>query len=397
MNEENKDVLGSAETEKNDELYENLADRAKERRAARKEKKRKKTIKTAIISVLCIFLAACIALGTFAFLEIGGKLNKTAAVNIDKGSSAYVIAEELESAGVINSALMFKAYCKARGLGSDFKFGRYEFNKGASYAEIAEALTQQGNASIVRVTIPEGTGIYDYVKNVNGNKVTVLGMGSILEKAGVCTKADFYEAVEKVQMNGYLLSEADSERAYVALEGYLFPDTYQFYAYDSKECAVLAVEKMIENMRKKFTSQMVERANEINMSVNEVLTLASILQMEAGNAGEYMPKVAAVFYNRMNRGEKLGSSPTCYYGNAFDSDDGRYDTYKIKGLPPGPLCSPGMVAINAVLYPEKDFSGYFYFITDSSGKFYFHKTYNAQVNTINRLKRENKWIYEYLD
>jgi UPF0755 protein len=154
---------------------------------------------------------------------------------------------------------------------------------------------------------------------------------------------------------------------------------------------------MIGNMRVEFTSQMVERAQEINMSVNEVLTLASILQMEAGNAGDAMPKVAAVFYNRMNRGEKLGSSPTCYYGNSFSNDDGRYDTYEILGLPPGPLCSSGINAINAVLYPENNFSKYYYFVTDSSGKFYFHKTYNEQVNTINRLKRENKWIYEYLD
>ncbi len=393
MNEENKEIIENL-PELNTDSFENMIEKAA---LKREERKKKKTVKAVIISVLCVFLAVCIGVTAFAFLEIGGKLGGGATVNIQKGSSAYDIAEELEKSGVISNALLFRAFCKIKGYGADFQFGAYEIEKGSSYEEIAAILSKQGDSSIVRVTIPEGTGIYDYVKNVNGSNVTIPGMGSILEKAGVCTKEDFYDAVSKVNMEGYILSEADKVNTYVPLEGFLFPDTYQFYAYDSKECAKLAVEKMIENMRKKFTEDMVKRAKEINMSVNEVLTLASILQMEAGNAGDSMPKVAAVFYNRMNRGEKLGSSPTCYYGNAFPNDDGRYDTYKIRELPPGPLCSPGMTAINAVLYPEKNFSDYYYFVTDSSGKFYFHKTYNDQVNTINRLKRENKWIYEYLD
>lgn len=146
-----------------------------------------------------------------------------------------------------------------------------------------------------------------------------------------------------------------------------------------------------------FTQDMIKRAEELNMSVNEVLTLASIVQMEAGLDTGSMPKVAAVFYNRMNRGENLGSSPTCYYGDAFKNDDGRYNTYNIKGLPPGPLCSPGKEAINAVLYPEQNFTEYFYFVTDSKGKFYFHRTYEEQNVTINRLRQENNWIYEYFD
>ncbi len=396
MNEENKEIIETA-SDNTEENFENMLEKAAAARAERQKKKKKKTVKAVFLSILCLVLALIIGLGSFAAMEIGGTFNKGVTVNIKKGSSAYHIANELENSGAVKSAFLFRAYCKLKGYGSDFKFGMYEIKKGSNYEDIANILSSQGEAAIVRVTVPEGTGIYDYVKNVNGSNVTIPGIGSILEKAGVCTKKDFYDAVSKVELSGYMLSETNKEKAYVPLEGYLFPDTYEFYAYDSKECAALAVDKMIENMRAKFTSQMVERAQEINMSVNEVLTLASILQMEAGNAGEAMPKVAAVFYNRINRGEKLGSSPTCYYGNAFKNDDGRYDTYDILGLPPGPLCSPGINAINSVLYPEKDFSGYYYFVTDSSGKFYFHKTYNEQVNTINRLKRENKWIYEYLD
>ena len=396
MNEENKEIIETT-SENTEENFENLLEKAATARAQRQKQKKKKTVKAVFISALCLVLAIIIGFGSFVIMEIGGTFNKGVSVNVTKGSSAYNIADELEGSGAIKSAFLFRAFCKLKGYGSDFKFGMYKIEKGSSYKEIAEILSNQGEAEIVRVTIPEGTGIYDYIKDVNGNDVSVPGIATLLERAGVCTKQDFFDALSNVELTGSVLSGSNKENAYLPLEGYLFPDTYEFYAYDSKECALLAAKKMAENMTVKFTPEMVKRAEEINMSVNEVLTLASIIQMEAGNAGDAMPKVAAVFYNRLNRGEKLGSSPTCYYGNAFKNDDGRYDTYKVLGLPPGPLCSVGINAINSVLYPEENFNGYYYFVTDSSGKFYFHKTYNEQVNTINRLKRENKWIYEYLD
>ena len=133
--------------------------------------------------------------------------------------------------------------------------------------------------------------------------------------------------------------------------------------------------------------------------MNEVLTLASIVQMESGLNTTDMPGVAAVFYNRLNNSAEfstLGSSPTCYYGDSFKKDDGRYNTYNVEGLPPGPLCSPGIDAINAVLNPTEN-SPYYYFVTDSTGKFYFHKTLAEQNVTINRLKKDKNWIYEYFD
>ena len=117
-----------------------------------------------------------------------------------------------------------------------------------------------------------------------------------------------------------------------------------------------------------------------------------------GQNGNEMANVAAVFYNRLdsNAFSTLGSSPTCYYGDSFAEDDGRYNTYTIPGLPPGPLCSPGMAAIEAALYPTEN-SPYFYFVTDSQGKFYFHKTSAEQQNTIAALQRDGNWIYEYFD
>ena len=155
---------------------------------------------------------------------------------------------------------------------------------------------------------------------------------------------------------------------------------------------------MISESEKKIDAKMFARAKEMGYTMNEILTMASIIQMESGQNTSEMANVAAVFYNRLNSNEfpTLGSSPTCYYGGSFRSDDGRYDTYKIKGLPPGPLCSPSISAINAALYPaNKD--GYFYFVTDKNGKFYFHKTSAEQDKTINSLQKQGLWIYEYFD
>ena len=352
-----------------------------------------------IIGIASAVLAVIIGFSTFILCDMNGVFLKTDKnITIEKGTPAAQVAEILEDGGVIKGSFYFRIFSRLKGYDSSFKYGVYDIKAGSSYEEIAQKLMTEGAvAESVKVTIPEGTSISDYTKDVNGQDVTVPGIATLLERAGVCTKADFFEALEKVVPNGKIVSSADSQKTYHTYEGYLFPDTYEFYFYDSKECAALAVEKMLSHMENTFSEDMFRRAKEKNMSINEVLTLASIVQMESGLDTASMPKVAAVFYNRINSGSTLGSSPTCYYGNAFEKDDGRYDTYKIKGLPPGPLCSPGKKAIEAVLYPEESFSEYFYFVTDSKGKFYFHKTYAEQTATINRLRQENNWIYEYFD
>ena len=132
-------------------------------------------------------------------------------------------------------------------------------------------------------------------------------------------------------------------------------------------------------------------------NMHQILTMASIIQMEAGTDAEALPKIAAVFYNRLDSNDfaTLGSSPTCYYGDSFKRDDGRYNTYTAKGLPPGPLCSPSIDAIKAALNPDSN--EYFYFVTDAKGKFYFHKTLQEQNQTINKLKQDKNWIYEYFN
>lgn len=370
----------------------------------KRKKKTKNTIKSVIwvvsIVLVSVLLAGSVFLVGAEYLGLGIGRGKTCVIDVKPGASTAEIAQQLKDANAINSAIVFRVYSRIKGYDGQYKYGLYTFNNDeCAYEDLAEMLMTEGaKAETVTVTIPEGTGINDYTKNVNGEKVTVPGIATLLEKAGVCSRGDFIDALNNVEFDSEILSSVNVGKAYYELEGYLFPETYEFYSYDSKDCAKLAVEKMIAETEKRITSKMLKRAEEMGYTINEILTMASIIQMESGQASGEMSNVAAVFYNRLKSDDftTLGSSPTCYYGGSFRSDDGRYDTYKIKGLPPGPLCSPGISAINAALYPaNKD--GYFYFVTDKNGKFYFHKTSSEQDKTINSLQKQGLWIYEYFN
>ena len=361
-------------------------------------KKFKKPLIIGVIAVLVIGIGLLAFVGC-DFLGIGIGKGKNIELEVEKGSSTTAIVNELKESGAINCPLAFRVYSKIKGYDGMYKYGVYKFKNNIGYSAIADKLMYEGEkAKTVTVTIPEGTGINDYTKNVNGENVVVPGIATLLEKKGVCTKEDFFNAINTLEITSDLIKANNNSDVYYALEGYLFPDTYNFYAYDSKECARLAVERMIKATESKITEDMYKKAEDRGLTMREVLTLASIVQMEAGNNTKEMSKVAAVFYNRLNSPSfaTLGSSPTCFYGRSFENDDGRYNTYNIEGLPPGPLCSPGLDAIKAVLDPEKN-SPYYYFVTDSKGNFYFHKTLAEQNVTINKLKEGKNWIYEYFD
>ncbi len=351
------------------------------------------------IIVVSVGLALTVIYAGSDYLGIGFGRGEDTEMDIPYGSSTSTIAEKLSDTGAVKIPLLFRVYSRLKGYDSQYKYGLYTFNTEMGYEDIAEMLMNDGaKAQNVTVTIPEGTGINDYIKNVNGEDVTVKGITTILEEAGVCTRADFIAAMQEVEYDSRLLKNANVGKTYYALEGYLFPETYNFYSYDSAECARMVVERMIAQSEKRITDEMFDRADEMGYTMNEILTMASIIQMEAGKSFDEMDDVAAVFYNRLGSDNflTLGSSPTCYYGDSFKNDDGRYNTYNVKGLPPGPLCSPGIDAIKAALYPTEN-SPYYYFVTDSDGNFYYHKTDAEQQKTINSLQQGNKWIYEYFD
>ena len=349
------------------------------------------------IVVLSVVIAFSIIYPFSDIFGIGFGRGQEVQMDIPYGSSTATIAQKLEETGAVKLPLLFRVYSKVKGYESKYKYGLYSFNTEAGYDQIAQMLMYDGaKAESVTVTIPEGTGINDYTHIVDGEEKTVKGIATILEEKGVCEKKDFLYALGEIKFDTTLLKNCNVGKTYYSLEGYLFPDTYDFYAYDSLECAKIVVEKMVAQTETKITDDMYKRAKQLGYSMNEILTMASIIQMESGQNVDEMPNVAAVFYNRLDSKDfsTLGSSPTCYYGDSFRKDDGRYNTYDVKGLPPGPLCSPGLAAINAALYPAENMDGIYYFVTDKDGNFYYSETGQAQNAIIDKLQKEDNWVYE---
>lgn len=221
----------------------------------------------------------------------------------------------------------------------------------------------------VRITFPEG--------------YTILQIAKLLESKGVCSSTDFLELTKKAPQNFALASEIKSpENRIFLLEGYIYPDTYDFYVGEGAQNALL---RFLKNTSAKITQEDKARATELGYTIDEIITLASIIQSEAGNPAE-MKKVSSVFHNRLNSSyKKLESDVTILYIkdklSTVITDEAQrsayyklYSTYEIAGLPVGAICNPGRAAINAALYPDQ--TDYMFFVTDkNNGSYYYASTF----------------------
>ena len=342
----------------------------------------KNIIKT-VIWILCIIIVSVgLAFGVIYagadYMGIGFGRGSDVTIEIEKGMSTEQIAEELKEAGAVKIPLLFRVYAKFKHYDSQFKYGVYSFNTEAGYEAISQMLIEEGAlAQSVKVTIPEMSSIDD--------------IAEILEENGVCTKSDFINEVQNGEFGYDFIDDIPVDNVYYRLEGYLFPETYDFYNFDSEECAHLAVEKMLKTLDDKLTDGMRQKISESGYTLHEIMTMASIVELEAGGSPDEMANVAAVFYNRLESDDftTLGSSPT----RKYPYGGGKYNTYESPGLPPGPLCSPSIKSIEASIEPTEDFD-YYYFVTDASMKFYYNKTLAEHNSTIARLQAANNWIYE---
>jgi UPF0755 protein len=238
------------------------------------------------------------------------------------------------------------------------------------YAAIIETLeTQRESYETVTITFTEGENLLEIAQKLEDN--------------GVCDASDFLFEFNKSQDFDFEEKITDNENTYYAREGYFFPDTYEFYVGDT----AYNVTKIVrENFEKKITEKMYTRMDKLNLTLNETITLASMVQLEARNADE-MPTVASVFLNRLNDSDtfpQLQSDPTGNYvteviatqsdnQSTIDHYSEYYDTYQCNGLPAGPICNPGLDAINAVLYPDD--TDYYYFCNDlDTGESFYAET-----------------------
>lgn len=348
-----------------------------------KKKKKSTGTLTSLIWVLAIVIislaiAAGIIYAGADYLGVGFGRGKTCVIEIPEGSPTVVIADKLEESGSVKLPLLFRIYSKLKHFDGQYKYGVYHFNTELGYDGIANMLMTEGAVAETKtVTIPEMSMIDDIAK--------------ILEENGICETGDFIDAVQNGDFNYDFIKKIPTESVYYRLEGYLFPDTYEFYACeDSAEGAYLAVELMLSNFDKKV-NKLIKEKSESKYSYHEYVTMASMIELEASGSPDEMANVAAVFYNRLESDDfsTLGSSSTIEYPHG----DGRYDTYTCIGLPPGPLCSPSINSFKAALNPNPEMKC-FYFVTDSDEKFYYRNTLDEHNAIINKLKAEKKWIYD---
>ena len=286
---------------------------------------------------------------------------------VEMGDSTGDIADKLLEMGLINNTFVFSLMSKVNGFDGAYVAGTHYLIPGLSYDEIMYFLTLE--PSQVTVTIPEGTTNVDLkaIQNDAGKKIDDHEFDECMNSPDLFVDYDFISSIE-----------IDPDRDYI-LAGYLYPDTYKFDVNASPETII---RKFLNNMENKLYDEYYARAEQIGMSMDEVITLASIIQQESGKVSDMM-YISAVFHNRLNSDDEsmrfLGSSATINYlvelqggtpsllhTEAETSIDSPYNTYTNPGLPPGPICMPGLDAISAALYPEPN-CGYMYFCATGDG------------------------------
>lgn len=361
--------------------------------------------KILLVVLLLLFLAAGAAV-LFARSEIHGssKSGTAVTVSIQQGSGVAAIANKLKDAGVIRSAYLFRWYVGEKGAAAKLQYGDFELTIGSSYDALISTLSQYAKAETVRVTIPEGT--------------TAIAIAQKMEAAGLCTAEEFLKEANEGDFSTYTFwqyipEDKDAPNRFMKCEGYLFPETYEFLKNDTVHNYVATFYAQFDAQ---FTAEMYAALKKQDMTLPELVTLASFVQEEAGNSQD--SNVAQVFRNRLAEGSpypRLQSNTSShiqsdadnnylwnwvapYYGGWDDIPENiltAYDTYSCIGLPAGPISNPGLAAIKAALEPQPDEEAKdaYFFVTDLKGNYYYAHTlaeHNANCKTAAAVNKSLK-------
>lgn len=342
--------------------------------------------KILLVLVVLLALAAGAAL-LFARSEINGRTTdaEPVTVSIQQGSGVSAIAQKLKDAGVIRSAYLFRWYVGQKGTAAKLQYGDFALTPGTGYDDLIAALSTYAKAETVRVTIPEGT--------------TAIAIAQKMEAAGLCSAEDFLKEANEGDFSEYTFwqyvpDDADAPDRFMKCEGYLFPETYEFLKDDTVHNYVATFYAQFDAQ---ITDEMYAELKKQEMTLPELITLASFVQEEAGNSQD--SNVAQVFRNRLAEGSpypRLQSNTSSYiqsdadnnylwnwvapyYGgwdNIPENIVAAYDTYSCKGLPAGPISNPGLAAIQAALdpQPDEDAKDAYFFVTDLKGNYYYART-----------------------
>ncbi len=330
-----------------------------------------KRILLALLIVVVVVAGAAAGFGVYALNRMRepykGFSEAERFVDIPAGSGAAEIRRRLVDAGVVSDEWAFRAALLWTGQARALKAGEYRFDRPMSVVEVIDTIAR-GDVYTHPITFPEG--------------LTIREMAAIYQQSGFGTAAEFAEAARNVS----LISDLDP--AARDLEGYLFPETYTF---PRGTPVTTLIAQMVTRFRDTYADLEGKRSGELNLSLRQLVTLASLVEKETGK-GEERPLVAAVYRNRLTRNMLMQADPTVVYalvkagtydGNIRRGDlaiDSPYNTYKSPGLPPGPIASPGRASIEAALAPAD--VPYLYFVSRNDGSHAFAETltqHNANV------------------
>ena len=353
----------------------------------KKPKKKKKKSKKGlpgwagglIIVAISLLLAFSAIMFSCEIMGIGKEVftgDKSVQIYVEEGTSVSEIASMLKENKVVISKNFFLLYLKVKKEGGNFNYGYHDFKQNMGYKQIIKALEQPAKKEDLEVTIPEGKSVDE--------------IAEIMERKKVCLAEDFKAAALEDGYTSPLLDAVpkNDSRIHYRIEGYLFPDTYRFFENDDPK---RVIQKMLDNTEEHYTDEMRQKTAELGYTTHEMMSMASVIELESCGYFNEMTSVSAVFWNRLNNWEPgqrlLQSDVTMNYPYG----DGSYNTYENEGLPPGPLCNVTAQAMNAAVYPEEDFD-YYFFVTDSKFRFYYNKTVSEHEKTIRSLKSKGLWL-----
>ncbi len=354
-------------------------------RNRRQRKKRKGAARRFLLWLIFVFVTSSILAGVGWLLANDmcafNKEPVTATVEVTKDDTLGSIATKLKDEGLIQYKWFFKLFGRVRGAEDKIGIGSYTLNTDMDYNALIEGMRNRNatlNADTVRVSIPEGYSVRQIV--------------SLLAKYGVNTEDALLEAVEK---GSYDYPFLNSDRSGIArLEGYLFPDTYDFYVNENPE---RAIRRLLDNFTVKMGEEMMEQVDASGYSLDKILIIASLIEKETD--GSDRTKIASVIYNRLNNvGEtyhKLEIDASVIYGLGYakgetftgsltqaDLDkDTPYNLRIHEGLPPTPICNPGLASIQAALDPAD--TNYYFYALGTDKLHHFFKTYAEHLSFVN--------------
>ena len=330
-----------------------------------------KTAKIALISA-AMFLLLFITWFSLEFYRPFETPPNTIVFEVVKGQTAKEIALNLKKSGIIKKTwpilLGYRIFFSAQSM----KAGEYAITIPVSPKNVLHVLSE-GAVYLHSITIPEGLIIQE--------------VAELLDSEDFAAKKDFQQEAENTSLISALDREAED------LEGYLFPETYRFAKGASPEEIVSA---MVFQFNKVFTQEWIERAEELGMTVRDVVILASLVEKETSLKDEKRI-VSSVFHNRLKIGMKLDCDPTIIYvlklvgkfkGRLRTKDlkfDSPFNTYLYSGLPPGPIANPGKHSLEAALYPAEE--KFFYFVSKNDGSHHFSRTFREHQNAVNKYQR----------